>query len=102
MSHRDKRGSKLQEGTTSALGHIGIDVHKNQCQICILTGAGELVHRRIRTERSRIAAVLGDRPRARILIEASTESEDRLCAWGTSPTGGHLTQSATRRPSFRF
>ena len=55
--------------------YIGIDVHKNQSQICILTQAGELVQMRIQTERSRFAAVLGERPRARILIEASTESE---------------------------
>ena len=55
--------------------HIGIDVHKNQSQICILTREGELIEKRIVTERRRFAAVLGSRPRARILIEASTESE---------------------------
>ncbi len=55
--------------------HIGIDVHKNQSQVCILTGDSELVEKRIRTDRDRFAAVLGSRPRAKILIEASTESE---------------------------
>jgi len=55
--------------------HLGIDVHKNQSQICILTAEGELIDKRICTERKRFAAVLGSRPRARILIEASTESE---------------------------
>ena len=55
--------------------HIGIDVHKNQSQVCILTADSELVEKRIRTDRDRFAAVLGSRPRAKILIEASTESE---------------------------
>lgn len=55
--------------------HIGIDVHKTESQICILTLDGELIEKRIRTERSRFGVVLGSRPRARILIEASTESE---------------------------
>jgi hypothetical protein len=36
---------------------------------------GELIEQRIRTEPERFAAVLGKRPRARILIEASTDSE---------------------------
>ena len=44
-------------------------------QICILAEGGELIERRIRTEPARFAAVLGDRPRARIVIEASTDSE---------------------------
>jgi transposase len=34
-----------------------------------------LIEKRIRTDRDRFAAVLGSRPRAKILIEASTESE---------------------------
>jgi len=57
------------------MDHIGIDVHKKESQICILTEEGELIERRVRTEPQRFAAVLGDRPRARILIEASTDSE---------------------------
>jgi hypothetical protein len=55
--------------------HIGIDVHKVESQICILTESGEVVERRIRTQRERFAAVLGERPQAKVLIEASTESE---------------------------
>ncbi len=54
---------------------IGIDVHKNESQICLLTADGEVLEPRILTRRDRFAAVLGNRPRARILIEASTESE---------------------------
>jgi transposase len=48
---------------------------KKESQICLLTEEGELIERRIHTEPPRCAAVLGDRPRARILIEASTDSE---------------------------
>lgn len=54
---------------------IGIDVHKNNSQVCILTDQGELIEKRMRTTRARFAVVLGQRERARILIEASTESE---------------------------
>jgi len=57
------------------MDHIGIDVHKRESQIYILVEDGEIIERRIRTEAERFAAVLGDRPRARILIEASTDSE---------------------------
>jgi transposase len=55
--------------------HIGIDVHKVESQVCILTESGEIIESRIRTERERFAAVLGRRPPAKILIESSTESE---------------------------
>ena len=54
---------------------IGTDVHKVESQICIVTEGGEIVERRIKTQRERFAAVFGGRPRAKILIEASTESE---------------------------
>jgi transposase len=57
------------------MDHIGIDVHKVESQICILTESGEIIERRIRTQRERFAAVLGARPPAKILIESSTESE---------------------------
>ena len=30
--------------------HIGIDVHKNQSQVCILTAEAELIEKRIRTD----------------------------------------------------
>jgi transposase len=54
--------------------NVGIDVHKRESQVCILEEAGPL-ERRIRTERSRFAEVFKGRPRCRILVEASTESE---------------------------
>jgi hypothetical protein len=49
------------------MDHIGIDVHKRESQIYILAQGGEVVEQRIRTEPERFAAVLGARPRARIL-----------------------------------
>jgi transposase len=57
------------------MDHIGIDVHKKESQICILAEGGELLEQRIRTEPARFAAVLGARPRGRIVLESSTESE---------------------------
>ena len=57
------------------MDHIGIDVHKRDSQICILTEHGELLEHRVRTDAVRFAEVLGARPRARILIESATESE---------------------------
>ena len=58
--------------------HIGIDVHKVESQICILTESGEIIECRIRTQRERFAAVLRERASAKIVIEASTESELKL------------------------
>jgi transposase len=57
------------------MDHTGIDVHKNESQLCILGEQGERKEQRIRTTPERFAAVLGERSRARILLEASTESE---------------------------
>jgi transposase len=54
---------------------IGIDLHKRESQLCTITVDGELVEQRIVTSRERFTAVLGARPPARILLEASTESE---------------------------
>ena len=55
--------------------HIGIDIHKRERQICILTPEGEIIERRIQSTRERFTAVFTARPRARILLEATTESE---------------------------
>lgn len=57
------------------MDHIGIDLHKRESQICIETDLGEVIEKRIRTERGRLEAVFGKRPRAKILLEAMTESE---------------------------
>jgi len=55
--------------------HVGIDLHTNTSQICIITESGDRIERGIRTTRERFVAVFGGRPRALIVIEASTESE---------------------------
>jgi len=38
--------------------YVGIDVYKNQSQICLITDTGEVLHQRIHTQRERRAAVL--------------------------------------------
>jgi hypothetical protein len=37
---------------------IGIDVHKNASQVCIRTEAGQLIERRIRTDRESFSKLL--------------------------------------------
>jgi len=54
---------------------IGIDLHKRESQLCIGHEDGTITEQRIVTSRERFTAVLGPRPRARMLLEASTESE---------------------------
>src|SRR5947209_11534451 len=57
------------------MDHVGLDLGKRESQMAILTEDGELIDMRIRTERDRLIEVFGRRPQARILMEASTESE---------------------------
>ncbi len=57
------------------MDNIGLDLHKRDSQLCILTEDGELIEMRIRTTSERLTEAVGARPRARILLEASTESE---------------------------
>jgi transposase len=54
---------------------IGMDLHQRESQLCIGQADGTITEQRIVTSRERFTAVLGSRPRARILLEASTESE---------------------------
>lgn len=54
---------------------IGLDLHKRESQLCMKAEDGTITERRIVTSRERFTAVLGNRPRARILLEATTESE---------------------------
>lgn len=57
---------------------IGIDVHKRESQVCILAAEGEVIEKRIRTERERFAELLEGRSSARILIESSTDFASAL------------------------
>lgn len=54
---------------------IGIDLHQRESQLCILDAAGGVTETRIVTSRERFASVLSARAPARVLLEASTESE---------------------------
>jgi transposase len=54
---------------------IGFDLGKVASQVCIITQDGELIERRINTDREHLAKLLGSRTPARILIESGTESE---------------------------
>ena len=55
--------------------HVGLDLGKTNSQVCTVTDEGEILDRRIQTERSRLMEVFGARPKSKILLEASTESE---------------------------
>ena len=72
---------------------IGLDLHQRESQLCVLGEDGGVIERRIATSRERFAAVLGSRPPARVLLEASTESE-----WGARHLEalGHEVVVATR------
>lgn len=52
-----------------------IDLHKKESQIRIVTAGGQVIDHRIATTRERFTHVFWGRPRMRILVEASTESE---------------------------
>jgi transposase len=57
------------------MDHIGIDLHKTSSQVCILTQGGELIERRTKTDKESFDKLFAGKPTARILVEASTESE---------------------------
>ena len=65
--------------------YVGIDLHKKESQICLLTETGEVMERRIRTEPQRFAEVLGGRPRARILVRRAHELGYSLVKSENSP-----------------
>ncbi len=54
---------------------IGIDLHKRESQVCVLDVHGGVTETRIVTTRERFATALAPYGPARILLEASTESE---------------------------
>lgn len=56
--------------------HVGIDLHKLESQICVLTEQGEVVlERRVSTRRDTLEAALAPFPGSQVLIEACNESE---------------------------
>ncbi|MEO6878554.1 MAG: transposase, partial [Gemmatimonadaceae bacterium] len=54
---------------------IGLDLHKRESQLCLGHADGTMEEYRIPTTPARFTALLGPRPRSRILLEAATESE---------------------------
>jgi transposase len=55
---------------------VGLDLHKVNSQVCVLDENGEVEREaRFATDRRQFARVFGKRPRMRILLESSTESE---------------------------
>jgi transposase len=57
------------------MDYAAIDLHKKESQIRVVTAAGAVLDRRVVTSREAFTAVFGGRPRLRVLLEASTESE---------------------------
>jgi hypothetical protein len=72
-AHRPKDGAHT--GRPPAIDRVGLDLHKRESQLASTAPDGTITDRRIVTSRERFTAVLGARPRARMLLEASTESE---------------------------
>jgi hypothetical protein len=58
---------------------IGLDLQQRESQLCVLGADGTVAERRIATTRERFTALLGGRAPARVLLEASTESEWVAC-----------------------
>ncbi len=54
---------------------IGLDLHERETQLRIPAADGAVADRRIATTRAALAAALGSRPPARVLLEASPECE---------------------------
>jgi hypothetical protein len=52
-----------------------MDLRKKGSQIAILTEAGELIEKRLRTEHERLHQFFAGRPKGKVLMEASTISE---------------------------
>ena len=61
-------------GRPTAMEIIGLDRHKRASPRSITADDGTITDRRIATSAERFTAVFGTRPRARMLLEASTES----------------------------
>ncbi len=57
------------------MNFIGIELHKTSSQVCILTEGGELIERRIKTDRESFDKMFAGTPPARIIVESLTESE---------------------------
>ena len=68
-----------------------IDLHKKESQIRIVAEDGEVIDRRIATRRDAFTRLFGERPRMRVLLEASTESEWVACHLESLGHEGYIT-----------
>lgn len=75
----------------------GLDLPKRESQQSIKADDGTVTDRRIATSRERFTAVFGAPPRARILLEASTESECVAAIWNRSVTRSSSPTRTRRR-----
>ena len=57
------------------MDYVGLDLGTTASQICLLSESGQLFEQRLTTSPACLREAFGARPRARILVEASTESE---------------------------
>lgn len=57
------------------MDYVGLDLGMTASQVCLLTDSGQLFEQRLKTSADSLRQAFGSRPRARILLEASTESE---------------------------
>ena len=91
LSTRSPSDDGAHTGRPTVLEMIGLDLHQRESQLSITADDGTITDRRIATSAERFTAVFGARPRARILLEASTESEwvarhlESLITWPTAP-----------------
>ena len=58
---------------------VGIDLLKTSSQVCILSEGGKLTERRTKSTTGRFYEGFAARLRARIIVEATTESEWVTC-----------------------
>jgi transposase len=61
------------------MAYGAIDLHKKDSPVRIVTEAGEVLDRRVRTRREAFTQLFGPQARMRVLLEASTESEWVAC-----------------------
>ena len=72
---REGANKQAQQSGCTEMQYVGIDVHKQDCQVCIMDRQGEITELRIRTTRERLRDLQAEQARAKILLEVSTESE---------------------------
>jgi len=75
LSTRSPSRDGAHTGRPVSIEIIGLDVHKRESQLSINSDDGSIIDRLIATSRERFTALFGERPSARILLEASTERE---------------------------